>query len=85
MATSAQKRIRLSLYFSLAAQRRLCKAAAQRDLSVEQYVLDAVQQQLQEDLGTASAQASLLTLNAQTDPVLAELWNNSQDAAYDRL
>jgi hypothetical protein len=28
---------------------------------------------------------SLLALSAQTDPVLAELWDNSQDAAYDRL
>jgi excisionase family DNA binding protein len=27
----------------------------------------------------------LLTLTAATDPVLAELWDNERDAAYDRL
>jgi hypothetical protein len=85
MATATQKRIRLSLDLSLVAQRRLSKAAAQRDLSVQQYVLDAVQQRLREDLGTASERESLFALNAQTDPVLAELWDNAQDAADDRL
>ncbi len=29
--------------------------------------------------------ARLLDLTAQSDPVLAELWDNEQDAAYDRL
>ena len=28
---------------------------------------------------------SLLTLTAATDPVLAELWDNEKDAAYDRV
>jgi len=26
-----------------------------------------------------------MTLTAKTDPVLAELWDNSKDSAYDRL
>ena len=29
--------------------------------------------------------AELLALTAQSDPALAEVWNNSKDAAYDRL
>ena len=29
--------------------------------------------------------ASLLTLTAAADPVLAELWDNKRDAAYDRV
>jgi uncharacterized protein (DUF1778 family) len=85
MATAPQKRVRLSIDLSRAAQRRISKAAAQRDLSVRQYVLEALQQRLKEDLSKAIARESLLTLSAQTDPVLAELWDNSQDAAYDRL
>jgi excisionase family DNA binding protein len=28
---------------------------------------------------------TVLTLSAKDDPVLAELWNNPNDAAYDRL
>lgn len=85
MATAPHKRARLSIALSLAAQRRISKAAAQRDLSVRQYVLEAVQQRLKEDLSEAIERESLLALSAQTDPVLAELWDNSQDAAYDRL
>jgi excisionase family DNA binding protein len=27
----------------------------------------------------------LLTLSAESDPVLAEIWDNEKDAAYDRL
>jgi excisionase family DNA binding protein len=27
----------------------------------------------------------MVKLTAKTDPVLAELWNNEQDAAYDRI
>ncbi len=30
-------------------------------------------------------QEGLLALTAQADPVLAELWDNEKDAAYDRL
>jgi len=85
MATVQENRVRLSIDLSLAAQRRIRKAAAQRDLSVRQYVLEAVQQRLKEDLSKEIERESLLALSAQADPVLAELWDNSQDAAYDRL
>ncbi len=34
--------------------------------------------------GLRLASEGLLTLNAQTDPVLAELWDNASDSAYDR-
>jgi len=85
MATVQENRVRLSIDLSLAAQRRIRKAAAQRDLSVRQYVLEAVQQRLKEDLSKEIERESLLALSAQADPVLAELWDNSQDAAYDHL
>jgi uncharacterized protein (DUF1778 family) len=85
MATAQAKRVRLSIDLPLVAQRRLRKAAAQRELSVRQYVLEAVQQRLKEDLHEKGERESLLTLSAATDPVLADLWDNAQDAAYDRL
>lgn len=50
MAAAPQKRVWLSIDLSLAAQRRISKAAAQGDLSVRQYVLEAVQQRLKKDL-----------------------------------
>ncbi len=85
MATAPQKRVRLSIDLSPAAQLRIRKAAARRDLSIHQYVLEAVQERLKEDLSEERERESLLALSAHTDPVLAELWNNAQDAAYDRL
>ena len=85
MATAQEKRARLSIDLSLEARRRIRMAAAKRDLSIRQYVLEAVQELLKEDLGKEVAKENLLTLTAHADPVLAELWNNPKDAAYDRL
>ncbi|MBI4287685.1 MAG: helix-turn-helix domain-containing protein [Chloroflexi bacterium] len=36
-------------------------------------------------LGTTRGAESVLPLSASSDPVLAELWDNEKDAAYDRL
>jgi hypothetical protein len=58
-------------------------AAAKRDVSVRQYLLDAVRDRLREDLGDSGEE--LVALNAISDPVLASLWDNNKDAAYDRL
>ena len=35
--------------------------------------------------GDTANVAALLKLSAKTDPVLAEVWDNDKDAAYDRL
>ena len=43
----------------------------------------AIEERLREDLGDESEE--LLALNAKADPLLAELWDNRRDAAYDRL
>jgi uncharacterized protein (DUF1778 family) len=85
MAVTQQKRVRLSIDLSLEARRRIRKAAAKHDLSVRQYVLEAVQERVEEDLGDEVARENLLVLTARADPVLAELWDNPKDAAYDRL
>ena len=58
-------------------------AAAKRDVSVRQYVIGAIEEQLREDLGEDDE--GVMTLTAKADPVLAELWDNSKDSAYDRL
>jgi hypothetical protein len=58
-------------------------AAAKRDLTVRQYVLDTIEERLRADLGDEDEVASALTRKA--DPVLAELWDNRRDAAYDGL
>ncbi len=80
---SAAKRPRISVDVMPEVRRRLRLAAAKRDLSVRQYVLDAIEERLREDLGDEDEGMSALTGKA--DPVLAELWDNRRDAAYDRL
>ncbi len=77
------KRPRISVDVPPEVRRRLRLAAAKRDLTVRQYVLEAIEEQLREDLGEDSE--GVLTLTAKADRVLAELWDNRKDSEYDRL
>lgn len=77
------KRPRISIDVEPEVRRRLRLAAAKRDLTVRRYILEAIEEQLKEDLGDEGEGA--LALTAKADPVLAELWDNRKDAEYDRL
>ncbi len=81
--TSSAKRPRISIDVQPDVRRRLRLAAAKRDLTLRQYVLEAIESRLREDLGDDGEDA--LALTAKADPVLAELWDNPKDAAYDRI
>jgi uncharacterized protein (DUF1778 family) len=78
---SSTRRPRISVDIVPETRRRLRLAAAKRDLTVRQYVLDAIEERLREDLGDGGE--GLLALTTHGDPVLAELWDNPKDAAYD--
>ena len=80
---SSAKRPRISIDVQPEVRRRLRLAAAMRDLTIRQYVLEAIEERLREDLG--DDREGVLALTAKADPVLAELWDNPRDAAYDRL
>ena len=80
---SSAKRPRISIDVVPEVRRRLRLAAAKRDLTVRQYVLEAIAVRVREDLGDESEE--VLRLTAEADPVLAQLWDNPKDAAYDRL
>ena len=80
---STTKRPRISIDVQRETRRRLRLAAAKRDLTVARYVLDAIEERLQEDLGDGGE--AILGLTAKADPVLADLWDNRNDAKYDRL
>ena len=82
MAAST-KRPRISLDVVPELRRRLRLAAAKRDLTIQQYVLEAIEERLRDDLG--DEREAMLALTAKTDPVLAELWDNPRDAEYDRV
>ena len=77
------KRPRISLDVAPEVRRLVRLAAAKRDISVRQYIVDALQERLREDLGDDGLGITALT--AKADPVLASLWDNDKDAAYDRL
>jgi uncharacterized protein (DUF1778 family) len=79
---SSAKRPRISVDVVPDVRRRLRLAAAKRDITVGQYVLEAIEERLREDVGE---EAELTALTAKTDPVLAALWDNPRDAAYDHL
>ena len=77
------KRPRISLDVDPGVRRLVRLAAAKRDVSVRQYVRDALEERLREDLGDDGK--GLVALTAKADPVLAALWDNEREAAYDRL
>ena len=66
-------------------KRRLRLIAAHRDISIRQYVLETLEAQMARDWADLAEQEGLLALTAQSDPVLAELWDNDKDAAYDTI
>jgi hypothetical protein len=77
------KRPRISVDVDSDLRRRLRLAAAKRDLTIRQYVLQVLEERLSEDLGANADVLRALTANA--DPVLARLWGNPKDARCDRL
>lgn len=80
---SSTSRPRISIDVIPEVRRRLRLAAAKRDLTIRQYVLEAIEERLREDLGDESG--GVWTLSGKSDPVLAELWDNPRDSAYDRI
>jgi hypothetical protein len=85
MSSTRQRRARLSIDVPREARRRIHIAAAKRDQSIRDYVWEAVEARLKQDLADDVSAVDLLALNERTDPVLADLWNNPKDAAYDKL
>jgi uncharacterized protein (DUF1778 family) len=85
MATSQQRRARLSIDVPREARRRIHIAAAKREQSIRQYVWEAVEARLKQDLADELSAGDLVALNERADPLLADLWDNPKDAAYDAL
>ena len=85
MAAPEQRRARLSIDVTRDARRRIHIAAARRDQSIRDYVWEAVEARLTQDLADESSEAGLIALTERADPVLADLWDNPKDAAYDKL
>lgn len=78
---SSAKRPRISIEVQPELRSRVRLAAAKHDLTIQQYLREAIEARLHEDLADGATGA----LTSNTDPVLAELWDNPQDAECDRL
>lgn len=85
MTITTAKRSRLTIDIPPEVKRRLRLVSARRDISMREYVLLALEERLAEDLPPMADGEGLMALTAWADPVLAELWDNEKDAAYDRL
>ena len=85
MPTTQPRRARLSIDVPREARRRIRIAAAKRDQSIREYVWEAVERRLKDDLADELSATDRVALNERADPVLADLWNNPKDAAYDKL
>ena len=84
MPDASERRARLSIDVSTATRRRVRLAAARRDQSIRDYVVDALTQRLREDLGDEQVDGAG-ALTDETDPVLGRLWRNEADSVYDDL
>ena len=85
MATTTSKRSRLTIDLPVEVRRRLRLMAAHRDVTIREYVLSTIEERLATDWVQLAEKEGLLALTAASDPVLAELWDNEKDAAYDGL
>ena len=81
MAEVKQKRRRLSIDVDPKEYRRIRLAAVLHNQTIRGYVLESIKEHLQQDLNYQE----LLGMSADADPVLAELWYNEKDAAYEKL
>jgi hypothetical protein len=84
MATLQNRGARLSIDVPVEDRRRIRMAAARLDVSIREYVWQAVEARLARDLADELSAADLVALNDRADPVLADLWDNPKDAAYDK-
>ena len=82
MAEMQIERCRLSIDVGPEDRRRIKMSATIHNETIREYVLKAVMERLQQD---SKHTESLLSMNGDADPVLADLWNNEKDSAYDKL
>jgi uncharacterized protein (DUF1778 family) len=75
------KRSRIILDVPPDVRRRVKIAAAIKDSTIRDYILEAIEKKLNDE----PVESEFLALNDRADPVLGKLWNNPSDARYDEL
>ncbi len=83
MKTDIRRRERLSIDVLAQEHRQIKACAALHGMTIRQYILESVQERLQQE--SEKKILSDLSGHLDQDPVLRELWNNEEDAEYDKL
>jgi hypothetical protein len=76
-------RERVSIDVNPAEHRRIKVCAALRGTTIRNYVLECVRERLRHEPKTTTGVNAALHLDE--DPVLKEVWDNTKDAAYDKI
>jgi uncharacterized protein (DUF1778 family) len=76
------KRTRISLDVTPELLSRVRVAAALRELSVREYLIETIVERLYDEMDDEGPKTALTAAEA---PSLADLWDNPQDAVYDQL
>lgn len=78
-------RTRLTIDLPPKIKQHLRLVAAQRDISMREYIIETLEEKLARDLVELAEQEGLLALSARADTVLTELWDIEKDSAYDQI
>ena len=81
MTKEAKEKERLSIDVQPEEHRLIKMYAARHGVSIRIYVLESIRKRLSED----EEARQLASMTTYAGPVLKELWDNPQDAAYDKL
>ena len=83
MAKTEAIRERLSIDVLPEEHRRIKAYAALHGETIREYVIESVLERLRHE--GEEKELTALTMNLKRDPILAELWNNEKDSAYDKI
>ncbi len=83
MTNTGIHRQRLSIDLLSEEHRQIKALAAIQGLSIREYILESIRKRIKQE--TEKEELLGLTIGLDKDPLLRELWNNEDDAKYDRL
>ena len=83
MTKAAIVRERLSIDVLPEEHRQIKVYAALHGETIREYVIESVRERLHQE--AEKGELSTLIMHLDQDPILKKLWNNKQDAAYDKI
>lgn len=81
MIKKIEEKGRLSIDIGIEEHKQIKMLAASQGKSIREYVLETIRERLKQE----TKDVHQLSGHLEEDVVLKELWDNNQDAAYDKL